>query len=277
MDGGFTLRDDAKGSLHAAVAAADRPDAAAPLLPLLIRGSQRRFSDRPVSPELVQLLCAAALSAPSKSDLQLRDLIVVRNAATRRELDALTGQNWVAWAPVMIVVCANARRLRQLCHWRGIAFANDHFDLTFNAISDAAICLAWLQAATEFAGLGGCAVSTIRDHAEAASRLLGLPEGVIPIAAFCLGWPVTTPRTSPRLPLDLTVHNDRFDETRAEDLTTAYDRARATTQPFRHQRDTDRFGEVGEYGWSDDKARQYARPQRVDFSDFVRRCGFPLD
>ena len=31
------------------------------------------------------------------------------------------------------------------------------------------------------------------------------------------------------------------------------------------------------YGWSEDKARQYAVPQRADFGAFVRAQGFHLD
>ena len=31
------------------------------------------------------------------------------------------------------------------------------------------------------------------------------------------------------------------------------------------------------YGWSEDKARQYAHPERADFGAYVRRIGFRLD
>ena len=36
------------------------------------------------------------------------------------------------------------------------------------------------------------------------------------------------------------------------------------------------FGEVEEYGWSDDKARQYAVPERASFGSFIRNKGFNL-
>ncbi len=47
--------------------------------------------------------------------------------------------------------------------------------------------------------------------------------------------------------------------------------------PFREQRDPDRFGVAPHYGWSEDKARQYAVPQRADFGAYVRRMGFSTD
>ncbi len=43
--------------------------------------------------------------------------------------------------------------------------------------------------------------------------------------------------------------------------------------PFREQRDPGRFGVAPHYGWSEDKARQYAVPQRADFGAYVRRNG----
>jgi nitroreductase/FMN reductase [NAD(P)H] len=39
----------------------------------------------------------------------------------------------------------------------------------------------------------------------------------------------------------------------------------------------ERFGQAEFYGWSEDKARQYAEPLRTDFGAFVRAKGFCLD
>ena len=55
-----------------------------------------------------------------------------------------------------------------------------------------------------------------------------------------------------------------------------YDRRRAALAPYGTQRDPQRWGEVAQYGWSEDKARQYAEPQRSDFGAYVRACGFDL-
>ena len=38
-----------------------------------------------------------------------------------------------------------------------------------------------------------------------------------------------------------------------------------------------RWGEAACYGWSEDKARQYAEPLRADFGAFVRAKGFRLE
>jgi nitroreductase/FMN reductase [NAD(P)H] len=39
----------------------------------------RRYLARDIEPRLLRLLCACALSAPSKSDLQQADILVIRD------------------------------------------------------------------------------------------------------------------------------------------------------------------------------------------------------
>jgi nitroreductase/FMN reductase [NAD(P)H] len=135
--------------------AAPLPDAACvPAIALLAEHRTHRYYDgRPVDPALLSALCAAALSAPSKSDLQQRDIVIVEDKDVRRRLDALIpGMDWLPAAPALVVVCANNRRQRQLHQWRGHAFANDHLDPFFNASTDAAIVLGWLVLAAEAVG-----------------------------------------------------------------------------------------------------------------------------
>ena len=50
---------------------------------LATRRVRRRFLDRELSDDLLRLLCACALSAPSKSDLQQGDILIVRDKDRR--------------------------------------------------------------------------------------------------------------------------------------------------------------------------------------------------
>ena len=45
--------------------------------------SHRQYSPRPIERGLLRLLCARALSAPSKSDLQQWDIFIISDVATR--------------------------------------------------------------------------------------------------------------------------------------------------------------------------------------------------
>jgi nitroreductase len=254
-----------------------RADAAPVPAAMLVRGSVRRFADAPVDPEAVRLLCAAALSSPTKSDLQQRDIVVVQDPGQRAALAALVAdQDWVAQAPCLLVFCGNNRRQRQIHAWRGHPFPNDHLDAFFNAAVDAAIALAAFVTAAEAAGYGCCPISAVRNRADEVSALLGLPDHVFPVAGLGLGHPAAEPVVSPRLPLEATVHLDRFSDEGIREAVEAYDARRAAVQPFRRQRMVETLGSVEPYGWSEDKARQYSVPEREDWGAFVRAKGFDL-
>jgi nitroreductase/FMN reductase [NAD(P)H] len=242
------------------------------------RRVMRRYLDKPVDPALLETLCAVALSAPSKSDLQQADIVIVSDRAVRTKLEALLPDNpWVTAAPVFLVFCANNRRHRLLFQWRGRPFVNDHLDPFFNAAVDAGIVLATFVAAADRVGLGTCPISAIRNHAAQVSEILDLPDHVFPVAALGAGWPSFAGIMSPRLGLDVTVHRDRYDEADLKDKIAAYDRRREAVQPYKGQRFVDRFGQSDSYGWSEDKARQYSVPERAGFGAFVRSKGFRLD
>lgn len=247
------------------------------LAAMLGRGSCRAFQDRPVPEDLLNVLAAAALAAPTKSDLQQRDIVLLRSPQTRQALAALVpGQDWVAKAPMLVVFLGNNRRLRLLHKRHGIPFANDHLDAMFNAAADAAIALGAFVAAADALGLGCCPISAVRNRARQVSDLLALPRHVFPFAGLGIGYPARTPRISKRLPLGVTVHTDRYGEDNLAGRIEAYDAERAAAQPYASQRLTEQFGAKTTYGWSDDKVRQYSQPEREDFGAYLRAQGFSL-
>ena len=70
--------------------------------------SYRRFLPRPVSGDALRLLCACALSAPSKSDLQQGDIVIVEDKAVQRRIaEAIDDMPWIADAPAFLVFVAN--------------------------------------------------------------------------------------------------------------------------------------------------------------------------
>ncbi len=242
------------------------------------RGAQRAFTTAPLDGDLLRLLCAVALSSPTKSDLQQRDILRISDPELRRAVDGLLGgQAWAAGAPELLIFCGNNRRQRQIHDWRGRSFANDHLDAFFNASVDAAIALGAFVTAAEAVGLGCCPVSAVRNHAQRLSDLLELPEHVFPVAGLALGWPAGPAEISQRLPLAVTLHENRFGSGDPRAAVEAYDRARAAAQPYLKQRFIEDYGEDPDYGWSEDKARQYSKPERADFGAFVRAKGFKLD
>jgi nitroreductase len=240
--------------------------------------SQRYFQPRAVEPDLLKLLCACALSAPSKSDLQQCDIVVVSDRAIRQGIVAtIPDMPWIMDAPVFLVFVGNGTRLPAIAKLRDKSFPNDHLDQFFNAAVDAAIVMTTFIRAAEAVGLGCCPISAIRDRPQIVSDLLRLPQRVVPVAGLCVGWPAQEAEITPRLSLTTTVVENAYGERNLAGEIDAYDRRRAQLRPYRRQRDVARWGEAPFYGWSEDKARQYAEPTRTDFGGFVRGKGFRLD
>jgi nitroreductase/FMN reductase [NAD(P)H] len=240
--------------------------------------SHRQFLPRSIEPGLLRLLCACALSAPSKSDLQQSDILIVNDISIRNAIVAtIPDMPWINDAPAFLVFLANGERLPLICKLRGKPFPNDHLDQFFNAVVDSAIVLASFIGAATAVGLGCCPISAIRDRPGTISTLLRLPDRVVPVAGLCVGWPAQAGDVAPRLSLETTVISDRYRERDLPAEIDAYDRRRAALRPYRRQRRVDRWGEASLYGWSEDKARQYADPARADFGTFVRGKGFRLD
>jgi len=240
--------------------------------------SHRRYAPRGVDPDLLRLLCACALSAPSKSDLQQADIVVIDDMAIRKTIvAAIPDMPWILDAPAFLVFAANGARLPTICKLRGKPFPNDHLDQFFNAAVDAAIVMTTFIQAAATVGLGCCPISAIRDHPSIVSDALKLPDRVIPIAGLCVGWPAQAGEITPRLSLSTTLVEDTYREHNLANEIDAYDRRRGALRPYRRQRNVERWGETQPYGWSEDKARQYAEPTRTDFGTFVRGKGFRLD
>src|SRR5205823_11654707 len=180
---------------------------------LLLRRTQRRYADPPVPESLVRLLLAAAFSASSKSDFQQASVVWVKDRRRRDRLAALfPDMPWIGTAPVFLVFLGDARRLEQLGELRGHAVANGALEGFFNATVDAALALQTCVLAAEAVGLGTCPISVLRNRIAEVADILGLPDKVFPVAGLCLGYPARAGFVSMRLPLEATLHIDRYDD-----------------------------------------------------------------
>lgn len=247
------------------------------LLRMMAHSSHRKWATQSVPKDLLDLLFACALSAPSKSDLQQADIIHVADRSRVAALtDLIPDMPWINDSPVFLVFCGNNRRIRQIGQWRGKPFANEHLDHFMNAAVDAGIVMAQFIRAAEAVGLVTVPISAVRNHPDQTSDILGLPDAVFPVAGLCVGYPVGAGHIVPRLPLSVTTHIDQFDESGLEAQIDAYDRRRHAQFPLRRQRHSKIYPDVEFNGWSEDKARHYSVPERADFGIFIRNKKFSL-
>lgn len=162
------------------------------------RFSVRSYAQLPVSEEVLERIVAAFNAAPTAANRQPLGLILIKTAGRESELKRVYGRAWFVEAPLVAVVCTtpNSAWVR--------SDGKNYADV------DAAIAFQQLVLAATAEGLGTCWIGAF-DPA-AAREVLGLPEGVEPVAMTPLGYPSGTAQRPPRLrkPLAQIVHHDRW-------------------------------------------------------------------
>ena len=252
------------------------PDAIAGLID---RRVTRRYTDQDVPNSLLDALLAAAQSAPAKSDLQQYSVVVMRDRSRiKRIADWIGTMDWIATAPVFLVWCGDMRRGQRLCAMHDMPHANNNMDTFLNTAVDCALALAQFMAAADAVGLGTCPISYVRSHIERVSPLLGLPDGVYPVAGLTVGWPVFRRPVSMRLPPSIIVHQERYDDSSLEANVASYDQRRNIRDPVAAAslKNNDIYPSRDAVGWSENVARQLSVPERFGFSAYLKTKGFDL-
>lgn len=256
-----------------------KADEAGVLPHLLSRRSIRAYRDDPVPDALLEALIACAQSAPTKSNLQQYSILVVGDPKVRKALDPWCPRTkGLDKVPALLVFCADIRRNQRIGDFRGKPHVNNNMDTFLNATVDASLAMGFFIAAAEAAGLGCAALSSLRDHMYGVADVLGLPDGVFPVAGVMCGWPEVEGYVNQRLPQSVVVHRDRYDDSNLEAEIDAYDQTRHAIFPVPEARQSkqDLYGLAAFYGWSEHISRQLSVPERPEFKAFLKSHGYDL-
>lgn len=246
---------------------------------ILSHRSIRKYRDEVVPDNLLRVLLACAQSAPAKSDLQQYSIIHLTDGVAKAKLAQLAATAGIATAPIVLVFCGDIRRAQRISQLRGKPYAQNTLDSFMNAAVDAGLAMQSFIIAAESAGLGCCAISQVRTQIEETSALLGLPDGVFPLAGLTAGWPDESRETTLRLPPTVVVHHNTYDDANLAAEIDGYDvrRHAAFPVPPRGQLHNDVYGAAAFYGWSEHLARRLSRPEgRETLRAFLESRGFAL-
>lgn len=173
---------------------------------VLSRRSIRKYEDRPVPDEALGKILEAVRFAPSWTNCQCWDIVVVREEATKLKLqETVTPKNpslkSVVAAPVVLAVCGRKGVSGYYDGKASTKFGDWYlFDL---GIATQNLCLAaWSL------GLGTVVVGLL-DH-DKAGAVLGVPETHELVALVPLGYPAKTPSAPKRKEIDEFVHWESF-------------------------------------------------------------------
>lgn len=183
------------------------------------RRSVRRFSQEPVSEELLSGIFELAAKAPTCGNMQLYSVIVTRDEERRKELAALHfNQPASTGAPVLLTVCADFARFTRWCEINKADAAYDNFLSFTSAFADAMILAQQITTIAEMEGLGSCYLGTAIYNAPEISKLLKLPKMVMPVACLAIGWPEEEGVETERLPVQAWVHEEEYRADSDEDI-----------------------------------------------------------
>lgn len=255
---------------------AEVPDAIASLLD---RRVTRRYTEQGIPDSLLDALLAAAQSAPVKSDLQQYSVVVMRDKPRIKQIaDWIGTMDWIATAPVFLVWCGDMRRGQRLCDMHNMPHANNNLDTFLNTAVDCSLAMGQFMAAAEAVGLGSCPISYVRSHIERISPLLGLPNGVYPVAGLSVGWPQFRRPVAMRLPPSVVIHRERYDDSQMPEQVAAYDERRRARDPVAASglKNNDVYPPRDGVGWSENVARQLSVPERFGFAAYLKTKGFDL-
>ncbi|MGF1548496.1 MAG: oxygen-insensitive NADPH nitroreductase [Thiotrichales bacterium] len=232
--------------------------------------SIRRFKPDPVPPAVLAAALSAGQCAATSSFLQGVTVIRVTDRDARQRLAELAGnQAYVAAAPEFLVFCADLHRAGRCCEMHGRTPTEGFTEQFIIATVDVAVMAQSVVVAAESLGLGACYIGALRNAPAEVATLLKLPRQVYPVFGLCLGYPDETPQTKPRLPLEVILKQNHYDDTNDRAAIAAYDQ---TLRNYYRYRDKN----PKQQGWSEQMANLLGKESRPHMRAFLFDRGFEM-
>ena len=162
------------------------------------RRSVRRYTKQGIGLEQLLALVDCGRQAPTASNLQAWEFILIQDPDTVRSLASLA-PGISAGAEAIIAICTDREKARRKAGEGGELFG----------LMDACFAAENVLLAATDAGLGACVVRSF--HQDAARRVLAAPDHVVPELLITLGYPeAPLPRGPRRRGLEDIIHLDRW-------------------------------------------------------------------
>ncbi len=178
---------------------------------LMNHRSVRNFSDKEISPDVLNAILTAGTRAATGGNLQLYSMLVLDEKSRLQTLDINLEVPFIekSNSPLAILMLADQYRVRRWLKQNSERDVISHRPYNFfMAIWDGLIALQNIVIAAESLGLGTCYLgSGIELDIQ---KLFNAPEYIFPAGLVCLGYPKTTPELSMRLPLEAVVHKNQY-------------------------------------------------------------------
>lgn len=177
--------------------------------------SIRNFKDEELTEEQIKTIVKSAQMAATSSFMQAYSIIGVKNKDTKQKLAELAGnQAYVAKNGHFFVFCADFYRHKLGAELEQFnePLATESTEKFLVGSIDASLAAQNAVIAAESMGLGTVYIGGIRSNIEKVSKLLKLPDHVIPIVGLAVGYSDQESSIKPRLPLENVYHVDQYEQ-----------------------------------------------------------------
>jgi FMN reductase (NADPH) len=241
---------------------------------LLNHRSIRKFEDKELTKEQIQIIIESAQAASTSSFVQAYSIIGVKSRDKKKKLAEVAGnQSYVAENGHFFIFCADLHRHQIVGEMEGkdISTTLESTEKFMVACIDAALASQNAVIAAESMGLGICYIGGIRNNLEKVGQILQVPERVIPLFGIAIGYPAQQPDKKPRLPFNHIYHEDGYN-----------------TDANQYKQQLENYNkEISEYyiertngkrqdSWSEQIANMMEKPTRMYMKEYVQKKGFNL-
>ncbi|PMC37545.1 oxygen-insensitive NADPH nitroreductase [Bacillus sp. UMB0899] len=239
---------------------------------ILNHRSIRKFEDKALTDEQIQVIVQSAQAASTSSFIQAYSIIGVKDKEKKLKLAELAGgQKYVAENGHFFVFCADLHR-HQLIAGQYNHDASEVLESTEKfmvAVIDAALAAQNAVLAAESIGLGAVYIGGLRNQLSEVSSLLKTPAHVLPVFGIAVGYPAQQPDQKQRLPLEHVYHEDEYqqDQTRYINQLKEYDEQ---ISEYYEQRTNGERKDT----WTGQMAGLLSKPTRMYMKEFVEKKGF---
>jgi nitroreductase len=232
--------------------------------------SIRKFTDQPIPQETLDALIRAGQAAATSGFIQACTVIQVNDADKREKLaEYAGGQAYVASAAAFLVFCADMQRHKLVCDMHNAEMLSGYAEQFITATVDTTLLAQNVVVAAESIGLGTCYIGGIRNNPEKVCELLELPELTYPVFGLCLGYPAQDPEVKPRLPLEVILKQDRYNDDGDAEVIREYDES--VREYYRT-----RTGNNKQQGWSEQMSDRLVKESRPFMLNFLKSRKFTI-
>lgn len=240
------------------------------------RRTIRRFSNRPVSDELLTQLLEAASHAPTTGNMQLYSVVATRKPEAKQALaPAHFNQPSVTGCDVLLTFCADFNRFVKWCEASNAKPGYDNFQSFMTAVIDTVIFAQQFNTLAEMSGLGCCYLGTTTYNAPMIAEALNLPTMCVPVVTLAVGYPEGESEVSDRIDISAVMHSESYHDYTPEQIRAIYanKEAREDSRRFVAENGKETLAQV----FTDVRyTRQAGELFSKIYAEFINKAGFNL-